>query len=332
MMKTLLLTAAIAGMTFLEANAQNEQRMYTYKQIGNKYVVSVNNREEIVKALTTFCEELKILSGSIAGIGAVDELTLRFFNPETKKYEDKSFREQMEITNLTGNISTMNGKAYLHIHATVGRSDYSALGGHLLAAVLNGAGEFVVEDYGTSITRTYNPALGLNCYDLHPKGNDGNLLTISFQFHRGGIASSQYAIWIEDKEGKIVRTLYATSFTAEGGYKYREDAIPEWVRKAEPGKMTSAQVDAVTGATPPNGNLTYEWDGTDDNGKPVPSGVYRFFIEGSLYWKSRVVYTGEVNWGGKEQPSIPVSSRFFNPSPTNKNMITELKVSLVKKN
>ena len=131
---------------------------------------------------------------------------------------------------------------------------------------------------------------------------------------------------------KIVRTLYATSFTAEDGYKYREDAIPDWVRKAEPGKMTSAQVDAVTGATPPNGNLTYEWDGTDDNGKPVPSGVYRFFIEGSLYWKSRVVYTGEVNWGGKEQPSIPVSSHFFNPSPTNKNMITELKVSLVKKN
>ena len=286
MMKTLLLTAAIAGMTFLEANAQNEQRMYTYKQIGNKYVVSVNNREEIVKALTTFCEELKILSGSIAGIGAVDELTLRFFNPGTKKYEDKSFREQMEITNLTGNISTMNGKAYLHIHATVGRADYSALGGHLLAAVLNGAGEFVVEDYGTFITRTYNPALGLNCYDLHPKGNDGNRLTISFQFHRGGIASSQYAIWIEDKKGKIVRTLYATSFTAEGGYKYREDAIPDWVRKAEPGKMTSAQVDAVTGATPPNGNLTYEWTARTTTGSPSPRESIAFSLKAPCIGKA----------------------------------------------
>lgn len=33
-------------------------------------------------------------------------------------------------------------------------------------AVLNGAGEFVVEDFNEDIERTYNPALGLNCYDF----------------------------------------------------------------------------------------------------------------------------------------------------------------------
>ena len=54
----------------------------------------------------------------------------------------------------------------------------------------------------------------------------GERLEISFRFQRGGIASSQYAIWIEDETGKLVRTLYVTSFTAKGGYEYRKDAVP----------------------------------------------------------------------------------------------------------
>lgn len=138
--------------------------MYSYKKIGDRYIVSIDNHEEIGGALMAFCEEKGIKAGSISGIGAISELTLRFFNPETKAYEDKTFCEQMEISNLTGNISTMDGKVYLHLHITVGRSDYSALAGHLLSATLNGAGEFVVEDYGEVVERAYNSELGLNCY------------------------------------------------------------------------------------------------------------------------------------------------------------------------
>lgn len=155
-------------------------------------------------------------------------------------------------------------------------------------------------------------------------------LEISFMFRRGGIASSQYAIWIEDGSGRLVRTLYATSFTAEGGYEYREDALPVWVSKAKPHALSSTQLDAITGATPQNGVLTYKWDGTDDNGNRVPPGRYTFFIEGILYWKSRVIYSGELDWGSREQDSIPVKARYFHPSKTNGNMISGLKASRIK--
>lgn len=97
------------------------------------------------------------------------------------------------------------------------------------------------------------------------------------------IASSQYAIWIEDAAGRLVRTLYATSSTAKGGYEYRKDALPLWVSKAKPQTIPSAQVDAITGATPRNGIITYQWDGTDDKGNRVPPGNYKFFLEGTLY-------------------------------------------------
>lgn len=146
---------------------RTKRKEYVFVQENwHKYIVSINNHTEIVKALNAFCKEKGILSGSINGIGAIGELTLRFFNPKTKAYDDKTFREQMEISNLTGNISSMNEQVYLHLHITVGRSDYSALAGHLLSAIQNGAGEFVVEDYSERISRTYNPDLGLNIYDF----------------------------------------------------------------------------------------------------------------------------------------------------------------------
>lgn len=50
------------------------------------------------------------------------------------------------------------------------------------------------------------------------------------------------------------------------------------------------------------------------------------FIEGTLYWKSRVLFSGTVNWGGDEQESIPVEIRYFNRSSVNKNMINSIKV------
>lgn len=148
----------------LSANAQTNTKMYTYKQIGNKYVVSIQNRTEITKAITAFSEEHDIKAGAIYGLGAVDEATLRFFNPATKQYVDKTFSEQMEISNLTGNISQKDGKAYIHLHITLGRSDYTTLSGHLLTAVINGAGEFVIEKFDGEVDRYFDENIGLNLY------------------------------------------------------------------------------------------------------------------------------------------------------------------------
>ncbi|MBD8001004.1 hypothetical protein [Phocaeicola faecium] len=59
-------------------------------------------------------------------------------------------------------------------------------------------------------------------------------------------------------------------------------------------------------------------------------GTYRFFIEGTLYWENRVVYTGKLEWGGKGQDSIPVKVQRFHSSQTNEYMITDLKACHIK--
>ena len=140
---------------------------WTAKKYGSVYVVSVNTQAELVGALNDFAKTAGITLGSVGGIGAVNEATLRFFDPQTKNYVDKTFNGQMEITNLTGNISTKDGQLYTHYHITLGNDNYNALAGHLLDARINGAGEFFVRAVkGGHLERTFNPEIGLNFYDF----------------------------------------------------------------------------------------------------------------------------------------------------------------------
>ena len=122
-------------------------------------------------------------------------------------------------------------------------------------------------------------------------------VTITFEFQRqSGYASNQFAVWIEDADGQYVKTLFATRFTVKGGYKNRPDSLPVWVEKS--GLANMSNVDAITGATPQSGVLTYIWDLTDLNGSPAPDGTYRFCVEGTLRWKNQVYYTGQIEIGG----------------------------------
>lgn len=140
--------------------------MYTFTQSRNAYILSINNHCEIGAALKQFCIDKDIKAGSVYGIGAVSEATLRFLNPQTKKYVDKTFAEQMEIANLTGNISEKDREVYLHLHLTLGREDYTAIGGHMLTAVINGACELVVVPFDAHLGRRPDEETGLNLYEF----------------------------------------------------------------------------------------------------------------------------------------------------------------------
>lgn len=150
---------------------------------------------------------------------------------------------------------------------------------------------------------------------------------IAFDYQRGGIASSQYAIWVEDAIGRPVRTIFVTRFTATRGFSERPDAVPTWVARFNPSQMTSAQIDAVSGATPSNGTLRYTWDGTDEQGKSVPAGTYTVFLEGTLYWSTRVLYSAQVQWGGSTPVQLPVTVRKDGTSDRNKDMLDNVKIT-----
>ncbi|HJY11707.1 MAG TPA: PPC domain-containing DNA-binding protein [Flavobacterium sp.] len=140
--------------------------LWTAKKVENKYVVSIKDQSSIVQALTDFVLNQNIKSGQVTGIGAVNEATLRFFDFSTKDYVDKKFDEQMEVTNISGNVSLLDDKPLLHLHITLGRQDYSAIAGHLLDAKIRGAGEFFFYPLTIEIHKFKNEDIGINFYDF----------------------------------------------------------------------------------------------------------------------------------------------------------------------
>ena len=139
---------------------------WSARKVDHIYIVSLDNHSNIAEALTDFIQNQNIQAGEVTGIGAVSEATLRFFNPSTKKYVDKTFKEQMEVTNISGNISEIEGKPALHLHITLGREDYTALAGHLLEAKIQGAAEFIIDPLDTRVVKIKNEEIGINLYDF----------------------------------------------------------------------------------------------------------------------------------------------------------------------
>lgn len=143
-----------------------EGELWNAKKVENNYIVSIKDKSSIVQALNDFVLNQNIKSGQITGIGAVSEATLRFFDFSTKDYVDKKFDEQMEVTNISGNVSVLDEKPLLHLHITLGRQDYSAIAGHLQDAKIRGVGEFFFYPLETTVYKTKNEEEGINLYDF----------------------------------------------------------------------------------------------------------------------------------------------------------------------
>jgi hypothetical protein len=68
---------------------------------------------------------------------------------------------------MSGNVAKgEDGERMVHAHVTVGRSDYTTLGGHVVEATVGPTLEVVVETAPTTIRRRHDPDVGLELWDL----------------------------------------------------------------------------------------------------------------------------------------------------------------------
>lgn len=159
---------------------------------------------------------------------------------------------------------------------------------------------------------------------------------ISFNYTKqAGPGSNQYAVWVENAEGQVVKTLFVTQFSAKGrsrdgskparGYTFRTSCVPTWVQHVNADALTDEQMDAFTGATPAeSGVQTFIWDFTDQAGQPVAEGTYRFFLEATYNGASVVTYTGTATYGAPAA-DLPVETSYIEKSDERIDMITDVK-------
>jgi hypothetical protein len=154
----------------------------------------------------------------------------------------------------------------------------------------------------TALLLVFLSACGGDTY-VEPTSFEAGKLTISFDYEKiSGSASNQFAVWIEDLDGNFINTVYATRWTAKGGYKSRPDSIATWADKSDLASMQKSDVDVIAGATPKASGLSYSWNLRDTKGNTVPPGEYKFFVEGTLRWKNHVIYSGVITLG--DEPMI----------------------------
>jgi len=157
-----------------------------------------------------------------------------------------------------------------------------------------------------------------------------NAAEMAFSFTRqSGAASNQFAVWIEDSGGRYIKTIYATRYTANGGWRQRATSIPAWVRRSGLSGMTTAQIDALTGATPRTGSLAYTWDGTDSQGAAVPNGNYFMILEGTLRWGNQVLYRAPIRLG-QGPAAAEVSVEYTGDPGAERTMIGDVTVQTLR--
>lgn len=102
------------------------------------------------------------------------------------------------------------------------------------------------------------------------------------------------AIWLEDDNGKIVKTLYVSQELSDKEYKMG-NVCPDWVTQAKWEAAPKTEVAAVTAPTPTvgTGELTFDLAALG-----VAPGTYGFRFQMHVEEEYNVLYRGAVTVGG----------------------------------
>ena len=127
-----------------------------------KILLRLDPGEEIVGELVKFFALRKIGGAEFTALGAVAWVELAFYDRKLKDYAKQRVEGDLEILNLTGNVSWLAGSPIVHAHGTFGRSDFSVIGGHVAAAAVSATCEIDLRLFKGEIKRERNEDSGLN--------------------------------------------------------------------------------------------------------------------------------------------------------------------------
>lgn len=129
---------------------------------GRRYVIRFDKGEEVFACLKEFLASQNITASYFSGIGASAMTELSYFNLDTKEYQNKVFSEDMEIVSLAGNSAVLNGEVALHAHCVLSKSDFSALGGHVIKLVVSATCELFLIKLDGKMERKLDAEANLN--------------------------------------------------------------------------------------------------------------------------------------------------------------------------
>ncbi|MFC1559389.1 PPC domain-containing DNA-binding protein [Gemmatimonadota bacterium] len=131
------------------------------------HVIRIEEDEEVISALTSFCEQEGIEAGTFHGIGAVTGTRLGYYDHDTGEYTDQVFEEGMEVVAFSGNISRKaDGTLFPHAHMIVSNRQMETFGGHCFAATARPTLEIILWTIPGALHRIQVPGKSAQLLDL----------------------------------------------------------------------------------------------------------------------------------------------------------------------
>jgi uncharacterized protein len=143
-----------------------KSKLLTDEQNEKIFVLVFDTGDEILTELLRFAKEKNLSAAHFTAIGACERVTFAFFDLERKEYEKIPVNEQVEVMSLLGNIAVYDGEPKIHAHIVVGQRNGTALGGHLIDAVVRPTLEMFLTVSAEMIKRSLDETTNLPLIDL----------------------------------------------------------------------------------------------------------------------------------------------------------------------
>jgi uncharacterized protein len=117
--------------------------------------------DEAMAGLVEFAKQNQLGASHFTAIGAFKDVTLGYFDWESKEYQKIPVREQVEVLSLIGDVALQDAKPKVHAHVVVGRSDGSTRGGHLVEAHVRPTLEVILTESPEHLRKQIDEESGL---------------------------------------------------------------------------------------------------------------------------------------------------------------------------
>ncbi|RJO66111.1 MAG: DNA-binding protein [Myxococcales bacterium] len=120
---------------------------------------------DLAEEVGRFLDRHGVRFGVVSIIGALAKAKLGSYHFGERVYKTFDIDHESEILHCTGNISTLDGKTFAHLHATLSGEDGRAFGGHVFPGCAIHVAECVVLEFaGEPPVRQDDPQTGLKLW------------------------------------------------------------------------------------------------------------------------------------------------------------------------
>jgi len=123
--------------------------------------------EKLIENLNQLVLKEGLRGAWLQGLGGAESAELGFYDLETQQYNWRAFDDLMEITSLQGNLAWVGDQPKWHIHGTLSKRDYQAVGGHVKELIVGGTCELRLQLIDNVTVRRVDETTGLQLLDLN---------------------------------------------------------------------------------------------------------------------------------------------------------------------